>query len=72
MAICQKCRCALPAGSGVPTRVMRGYGGRRHAGTVLMCASCSNAAGSDQKVAAIIVLVIMGLVGLVLALAQAR
>lgn len=70
MSICHRCRCALPAGSGVPTRLMRGHGGRRHAGTVLMCQSCSSAAGSEQKTVAVIVLVVLAVIGLVLVLAQ--
>jgi hypothetical protein len=60
----------LPLGGCIPTKVIRGYQGRRHAGTVLMCQSCSSAAGSEQKFIVVIVLIVMAVVALIAVMAQ--
>lgn len=64
MAKCYRCGTSLPDG-GISTRVMKGDGGRRKNGYVLMCAACSANTNSSNAVVAIIAFIAMGVLALI-------
>jgi hypothetical protein len=70
MATCYKCRCSLPAGTGVRTKVLAGYNNRRKNGYVLMCSACSTSTNQGNLVVGLIGLALMGVLAAIFAIAK--
>ena len=65
MPVCPNCRRTVPKSEMVRTDVMRGYNGRRHKGSLLMCDSWSRAVSDNNKIISVIALVVMAVIAII-------
>ena len=61
---CYGCRQQVPRHELVRQQLLRGHGGRRHTGYVLMCSNCAAQQQSENRSVAMVVLLVLGLLTL--------